>query len=109
MDRTYLLEAIRDLESDLRGRPVRDWLRDQDQETRQHLVAARLEVTVLRSKLETAQLAGALDKLQALEPDLRAGIEDLDDALGRLEDVKRILDGLNKVLGLVARIAAFAL
>ena len=64
----------------------------------------RNEFIITRSKLENTILEKLAERLRLLEPDLKAGIADLDSELAALSDTVSILSAIRRVTGIVARV-----
>ena len=105
--REEVLQTLRRLETTLADPALENRVLQQDEETRRKFVAARQNVTILKGKLENAQLAEIAERLDRLGPELSAGIDQLEAALSRVESAVAVVNTISSVLGIVARIAAF--
>jgi hypothetical protein len=83
-------------------------LSSEPDDVKQNAASALLGVQSAIRTLENAQLANLRDKLVENEADLRAGIDDLNDAKDRLEQVQSVLAGVGKVLVVVTKVAGLA-
>lgn len=103
------LTTLRSLRSKLFSAQVQNhFLAETDQEIRERFVSLRQEVTILVDRLEIGQLHAIANKLDELADDFEAGISNLQGKLDKLDKAIAILDTLSTVLGVTARIVAFA-
>ena len=66
-----------------------------------------LDVQLARLKVANLELEQIVDRLTALEPELKKGIRELDKALKRLEQLTQVFEVADQFLGIVARIVGF--
>lgn len=109
MNPDEFLDTLRALRSNLFSARIQShFLAEQDPEIRQQFVSLRQEVAVLVDRLEIGQLQAIANKLDELNDDFKLGITNLQNKLDALDRTVSILNTLSTVLGVVARIAAFA-
>ncbi len=108
MTNDELLNALRDLEVRLRSADVQAFFMKQPDNIKKRFVSFRQEISVLVGKLTNAQLAHIAAKLDELSDDFKSGIDQLKGKIDALNNAVAIMNLLGGVLGLAARVAAFA-
>jgi hypothetical protein len=106
--RDKLVEDLRDAETRLGTAEMEALMAEQDPETRQKFVKYRDQVTILKGKLENAQLADILASLTRLGPELKTGVEKMQKELGVINNAIAIVNTVGTVLGLVGRVLGLA-
>ena len=106
---TGLPAALRGVERRLRSAAVQQHFKAQaDAEARRKFAASRQELSMLVGRLTDAQLDGLAGQAAGLAGELAAATARLDRQLTCLRRVAGILQGLDAVLGLAARLAVAA-
>jgi hypothetical protein len=107
MNKDELLVELRRLELKLHSVEVQQhFMAEQDAEVRKRFVEERIELSRMVGVLTHEKLASIQQQLTQLDPQLRAGIKDIDAALESVQDAVAFLDALGKILGLVGRVLA---
>ena len=106
MTRDELLYQLRTLELQLLDHKVDEFMKEQDEKTRQRFVAAALELRILVTRLTTAKLSDIADKLEDLSEELEEGITKLKKTIKELKKAVEIINLVTDVLGYVARVVA---
>ncbi|MFA5206260.1 MAG: hypothetical protein WC708_17830 [Lentisphaeria bacterium] len=106
---TDLLSALRGVEQRLRSAAVQQHVKAQaDAEAGRKFAAARQELSALVGRLTDAELDALAGPAAGLAGELAAATARLDRQLTCLRRVAGILQGLDAVLGLAARLAVVA-
>ena len=105
MTRDELLGSLRAIELRLSTSEVNSFFREQDEATRERFVKLSLDISIIVSKLTTAQLNEIADRLDELSPALKEGILNLQTRIIQLNNAVAILNTLSNVLGVVAGLA----
>lgn len=103
--RNQIIDALRKLELALNSTKFQALIEaEQDLKVRKALLRERTDVVVARVKLENIVLERISARLKQLEPDLKAGIKDLENEIKKISDALDILSIVDRVTGLVAKI-----
>jgi hypothetical protein len=108
MDRDELLNELRELEVQLRGFDMIQFVKQQAVELRAQFFADLATLSASIGAIENAQLADIAGRLDALSGDLKAGIKELHDSLDALDRTVDVFTTLGTVAGLAAKIAGLA-
>lgn len=103
-----LLDDLRNLETRLRSAEVAILYADKPDSVVRRFVDERRELSALLDRLESARLEVVADRLEFLSGRLRVGIRELQADARRRADAMAVLDRMDQVLGVAARIAALA-
>ena len=103
MKKEDAIDAIRAIEIKLNTQEVEDKLIRNPS-----FVSIRTEIRLLRRKLEFEKLELLADQLESFSSDLVSGIKKVQADLKSLTAVKKTIDNLNSLLGIVARAIALA-
>ncbi|WP_448265215.1 hypothetical protein [Nostoc sp. DSM 114159] len=100
-----ILKRIKNIEFNLNLPEIQQKFENEKDESRkQDFLEERKNIAILRSQLETAALKEIAANLKKLEPDLFKGIEDLTQAIDRVENTVNILTTLQNVTGIIRRV-----
>ncbi|WP_445628045.1 hypothetical protein [Nostoc sp. DSM 114167] len=100
-----ILKRIKNIEFNLNLPEIQQKFENEKDESRkQDFLEERKNIAILRSQLETAALKEIAANLKKLEPDLFKGIEDLTQAIERVENTVNILTTLQNVTGIIRRV-----
>ena len=107
MNKDELLVELRRLELELHSTEVQQhFMSEPDAERRKRFVEERIELSRMVGVLTHEKLSSIQQQLTQLDPQLRAGIKEMDAARQSLEDTVAFLNSLGKILGVVARVLA---
>ncbi len=106
MTNKEFLDCIKKLESLLFSIKFSEWLKTQTKENRNIMVQFRTEVSDYLDRSENNQLRAIADKLEKLSPELDAGITKLEDEIKKMNDFIVAVNTTERIIGLIARIAA---
>jgi hypothetical protein len=103
--RDTLLVKIRECENRLYSLEVQNLFeKETDPIKKRKFINERLEVSILRVKLETATLERIAVRLKSFEDDLNEGIANLTEAIASVNNTVIILSAIKNVTGIIARI-----
>jgi hypothetical protein len=103
-----VLQMLRGLETALGTLELENQMVQQGGDTLKKFVKLRQEVTILKGRLENAQLASIAGRLDDVAVELKAGIEKMQNDLTTIDNAIAIVNSVSSVLGLVARVVEVA-
>jgi hypothetical protein len=103
-----VLQMLRGLETALGTLELENQMAQQGGDTLKKFVKLRQEVTILKGRLENAQLASIAGRLDDVAVELNAGIEKMQNALTAIDNAIAIVNSVSSVLDLVGRVVALA-
>jgi uncharacterized phage infection (PIP) family protein YhgE len=101
-----LLDELHSIESALRTPEVQLFVREQDEKTRKRFVTQLNKISTLINRLENDQLKEVAGKLDELNDDLTAGIENIKKRIKELNDAIAVINTISKFLGVAAKVVA---
>ncbi|MEH2174313.1 hypothetical protein [Nostoc sp.] len=100
-----ILKRIKNIEFNLNLPEIQQKFENEKDESRKRdFLEQRKNIAILRSQLETAALEEIAANLKKLEPDLLKGIEDLTQAIDKVDNTVNILTTLQNVTGIIRRV-----
>jgi len=99
------LEQLRAVELRLRSTEMQSFMRTQDQVSKDSFVQLRQDLAERISELANAELDSISRALVSQDGDITGGIAAAQDALAKLGNVSKVLDGIGAVLKIAAKIA----
>jgi hypothetical protein len=108
MTRDEVLKELRDLEKQVRGADMIQFVKQQAVGLRGQFAADLATLSASIGAIENAQLADIASRLGKLSGALKAGIKDLHDSLDAVDRTVAIFTALGTVVGLAAKAAGLA-
>ena len=105
MNSSEFLEQLRAVELRLRSTGMQSFMRTQDQVSKDSFVQLRQDLAERISELANAELDSISRALVSQDGDITGGIAAAQDALAKLGNVSKVLDGIGAVLKIAAKIA----
>lgn len=109
--RDRLVEDIFELERKISSPILQEQLliNAQNEDEKKDIIESVLDLSIIRRKLENAILEIIAKRLKRLEPQIKEGIDYLNDAIDNLDTSVNILSFINSLTGLIARVVALAI
>jgi hypothetical protein len=104
MTKTELLSNLRQMETILRSSSVQTFFKQQDPQTRARFASLMNNLSVAVNRISNEQMQMLADRLDELNDDLIAGIENVEEKLHDLDDAVAIMNTVSTVLSLVSRL-----
>lgn len=103
--RDEIVEKLRNLEIALNSSKIQTLMENEkDSAIKEAFVRERTDIIVARVKLENAILEQISIRLKQLEPDIKAGIKDLENEAKKLKSTIEFMSIINRVTGLLAKV-----
>ena len=109
MSSEELLDALRELELQMRGAETMQFVHQQPAEARMQFAADLTILSTCIGKIENAQLSEIAGRLSALDGDLKEGIKNLQESLDDIGQATAVLKEIGTLTGLAAKVAGLAL
>jgi hypothetical protein len=102
--RKEYVQKLRDIDYLLGSVEVIGFIQDQDQATRQKFFNCKTDISITRSRLEREFLGAITFQLEELAVDFKDGIKNLEDELGKLDNVNNVFNAIDVVIATLTRI-----
>lgn len=103
MKEIELRDLIHELEMNLLSMEFGQWVKKQSDEDKKKILSLSTELSTYRSQLDTHELKVLADKLDELAPELNNGIKAIQGEIRKMDNSIATIEGLGRIIGLVAR------